>query len=432
MTHSVHSPQNPVPSLESTVHDQCGGFLSSAGIALLTVDCGPWTNNFSLAAVDWRPWTADWSLVPFPFWSLCFFVLGCIVGSFLNVCIHRLPLGMSIVTPPSHCPHCKYSIPWYLNIPLVTWLALRGRCKNCGTPISPRYFLVEFLTGLMFLASWQTFGDPAHQYPSMPLALVYAVFAAGLICATFIDFEHFIIPDEITFGGIGVGLIASFFLPSLQNASAMWSGLSRGVLGAVAGAGIVYGFSRLGKWMFGRQRFKWPGGARIIFTETCLHLPDKEIAYEEIFYRKTDTIVLQARTAELVDRGYENVTIKISPGALTIGDEQLKPDDVPHLEAESDGIVLPREAMGLGDVKFMAAIGAFVGWPGVVFSLFASAMIGLAVYVPLVLGGRREWSSRMPYGPYIAMAAALWIFNVLDVRSTFMEFIRMLAGGPGA
>ena len=97
-------------------------------------------------------WTGDVDcetgrLVPFHFWSLVFFVLGCIVGSFLNVCIHRMPLGMSIVTPPSHCPHCKYSIPWYLNIPLVTWLALRGRCKNCGAPISPRYFIVELLTG---------------------------------------------------------------------------------------------------------------------------------------------------------------------------------------------------------------------------------------------------------------------------------------------
>src|ERR1039457_43587 len=70
-----------------------------------------------------------WSRVPFHFWSLVLFVLGCIVGSFLNVCIHRLPLGQSIVSPPSHCPHCKYSIPWYLNIPLVTWLYLRGQCN---------------------------------------------------------------------------------------------------------------------------------------------------------------------------------------------------------------------------------------------------------------------------------------------------------------
>jgi leader peptidase (prepilin peptidase)/N-methyltransferase len=373
-----------------------------------------------------------WAAVPFHFWSLCFFVLGCIVGSFLNVCIHRLPLDMSIVTPPSHCPHCKYSIPWWLNVPLVTWLALRGRCKNCGAPISPRYLIVELLTGLMFLACWLEFGDRVHQYPSMPLALAYAVFLAGLICATFIDFEHFIIPDEITFGGLVAGLIASFFLPQLQNAHSHGAGILWSAVGAATGAAIVYGFSRLGKLMFGRQRLKWPAASKIIFSETCLHLPDKEIPYEEIFYRKSDTIVLQARTAELIDRGYEDVTIKVSPGALTIGGEKFNPEDVPHLEAECREIILPREAMGLGDVKFMAAIGAFIGWPGVVFSLFVSAMIGLAVYVPLILARRREWSSRMPYGPYIAMAAVLWVFNVLDGRKVFLEFLQMLIGGPGS
>jgi leader peptidase (prepilin peptidase)/N-methyltransferase len=371
-------------------------------------------------------------LVPFHFWSLSFFVLGCIVGSFLNVCIHRLPLGMSIVTPPSHCPHCKYSIPWWLNIPLVTWLALRGRCKNCGAPISPRYFIVELLTGLAFLGCWLEIGDRLHQYPFMPLALVYAVMLAGLIVATFIDFEHFIIPDEITFGGVAAGLIASFFLPQLQDAHSHGAGILWSAVGAAAGAGIVYGFSRLGKLLFGRQRLKWPCLSKFIFTETSLHLPDKVIPYEEIFYRKSDTIVLQAHTAELIDRGYEDVTIKLSPAALFIGGEKLNPDDVPHLEVESTEIILPREAMGLGDVKFMAAIGAFIGWPGVVFSLFASAIIGLTVYVPLILVGRREWSSRMPYGPYIAMAAAIWVFNLADGRKVFLEFIQMLVGGPGS
>ena len=95
-----------------------------------------------------------WARVPFEFWALAFFVFGCCVGSFLNVCIHRMPLGLSIVSPPSHCPHCKYSIPWYFNLPLVTWLWLGGKCKNCGAPISPRYFLVELLTGVMFLSCW--------------------------------------------------------------------------------------------------------------------------------------------------------------------------------------------------------------------------------------------------------------------------------------
>jgi leader peptidase (prepilin peptidase)/N-methyltransferase len=373
-----------------------------------------------------------WALVPFHFWSLVFFALGCIVGSFLNVCIHRMPLGMSIVTPPSHCPHCKYSIPWWLNIPLVTWLALRGRCKNCGARISPRYFVVELLTGLAFLGCWLEFGDPAHLYSSMLPALVYAAFLAGLICATFIDFEHFIIPDEITFGGVGAGLVASFLLPSLQHANTMWLGLLWSAVGAAAGAGIVQLFRWMGKLLFGRLRLKLPAAAKIIFTETCLHLPDREISYGEIFYRKSDAIVLRARTVELVDRCYRDVLVRLSPAALEIGGEKMNPDDVACMEAESAEIILPREAMGLGDVKFMAAIGAFIGWPGAVFSLFASAPIGLAVYVPLILLKRREWSSRMPYGPYIALAAALWVFNVLNGRKFFLDFLQMLTGGTGS
>jgi leader peptidase (prepilin peptidase)/N-methyltransferase len=353
----------------------------------------------------------NWSLVPFHFWSLVFFVLGCIAGSFLNVCIHRLPSGMSIVTPKSHCPHCKYSIPWYLNIPLVTWLALRGRCKNCGAPISLRYFVVELLTGAAFLSCWLAFGNAGHPLPSMPVALVYAIFLAGLIVATFIDFEHFIIPDEITLGGMAVGFTASFFLPSLQGVNTLNVGMRRSFIGAIVGAGAIYAILRLGKWLFGRQRVKLPMETKIIFTDTSVHLPDKEIPYEELFYRRSDVIVLHARTVELVDRGYKDVLVRLSPSALEIGEEKMNPDDVPCMEAVSMEIVLPREAMGLGDVKFMGAIGAFLGWQGVMFSLMLSSLIGAVVGVTLIALRRREWSSRMPYGPYIALAAAIWIFG---------------------
>src|SRR5664279_3211869 len=162
----------------------------------------------------------NWAVVPFHFWSLVFFTFGCIVGSFLNVCIYRMPLDLSVVSPPSHCPKCKYSIPFYLNVPLLTWLWLRGRCKNCGLPISPRYFIVELLTGLVFLDCWLTFG-----WQSPALALVYSIFLAGLITATFIDFEHFIIPDEITLGGAVVGFMISFFLPSLHQANTHAQGM---------------------------------------------------------------------------------------------------------------------------------------------------------------------------------------------------------------
>src|SRR5262245_53691953 len=98
--------------------------------------------------------------LPSAFWGTVFFVFGCMVGSFLNVCIHRMPRGLSVVSPPSHCPHCSHQIPWSLNLPLITWLYLRGKCSNCRAPISVRYFLVELLTGSLFLACWLAFGVP--------------------------------------------------------------------------------------------------------------------------------------------------------------------------------------------------------------------------------------------------------------------------------
>jgi len=355
--------------------------------------------------------THNWAVVPFHFWSLVFFTFGCMIGSFLNVCIYRMPLDLSVVSPPSHCPHCKYAIPFYLNIPLVTWLALQGRCKNCGAPISPRYFIVELVTGLAFLSCWLAFGDPNHPLHSLLTALVYGIFLAGLICATFIDFEHFIIPDEITMGGMVAGFAASFLLPSLHNAKTNADGMIQGLLGILVGAGIIYAILRLGKLLFGRQRVKLPPETKIIFTETALCLPDQVIPYEELFYRKSDTIVLQARTVELVDRAYKDVNVRLSTATLQIGDEKINPGDVAYLEAVSGEITLPREAMGFGDVKFMGAIGAFIGWQGAMFSLMMSSLIGAAVGMILILLHKREWSSRMPYGPYIALAAVIYLFG---------------------
>jgi len=346
-----------------------------------------------------------WANVPFHFWSVVFFVLGSMVGSFLNVCIYRMPREESVVSPPSHCPHCKYSIPWYLNVPILTWIILRGKCRNCGAPISVRYLLVELLTGCVFLICWLGFG-----HDSAAVALTYSLMLAGLITASAIDFEHFIIPDEITLGGIGVGFILSLLVPSLHGAQTIPGSLEQSILGIATGAGLLYGILRLGKLLYGRQRFDLPSGTRVYFGENGVRLPDREIPYDEIFYRDSDAIRLQARTVEMADRCYANVPVRLSPSRLLVGEDEFKPEQTHHLEVLTDEIVLPREAMGLGDVKFMAAIGAFIGWQGVVFSLMVSAMIGAAIGVSLIAARRGEWSSRLPYGPYIALAAVLWIF----------------------
>jgi leader peptidase (prepilin peptidase)/N-methyltransferase len=364
----------------------------------------------------------NWAMVPFHFWTVCVFLFGAIVGSFLNVCIHRMPRGESVIRPSSHCPGCGYSIPWYLNIPLFTWLWLRGRCAHCGEKISPRYFLVELLTGLMFAACWVRFG---HQSALVPF--VFCALIGGLIAATFIDFEHFIIPDEITLGGTVVGLLLAFFVPGshisfpfLQPMTSASAAMKDSFLGVLVGGGVVYGVLRLGKLLFGRQKVQLTPRSRIVFTETALILPEQEILYEELFYRPGDTIRFEAERVEMIDRCYGKAKVSLQPKKLQIDGDTFDPDTVHHLEAEAEMVVLPREAMGLGDVKFMAAIGAFLGWRAVLFSLAASSLIGTLVVGMLIAMRRREWSARLPYGPYIALAAVIWLFGgYLLLRGVF-------------
>jgi len=347
-----------------------------------------------------------WSHVPPEFWAVVFFVFGSMVGSFLNVCIHRLPRGESIVSPPSHCPHCGYSIPWQLNIPLVTWLWLQGKCANCRAPISIRYFLIEFLTAVMFLGCWFAAGRQ-----SAVLALVLCALVSGLIVASFIDIEHFIIPDGLNYGGMVVGLVCSLLVPSLHDTTSPLRSLWQGMLGIAVGAGLIYLVVRGGKLLFGQRLFELKDGERVVFTETDMVLPEEQIAYGEIFYRKTDTVAFQAATLELSDRCYKNATVRLTSSKLLIGEEELKPEEVPYMEVTTAKIVVPREVMGLGDVKFMAAIGAFLGWQAVIFCLGVSSLIGAPVGLAMVAFKQHEKSRPLQYGPFIALAAIIWIFG---------------------
>ncbi len=357
---------------------------------------------FAVAMFDPEVWAA----VPFHFWSLVLFLFGTMVGSFLNVCIYRLPRGESVVSPPSHCPHCGYSIPWYLNLPLFTWLYLRARCANCRAHISARYFVVELITGLLFLFSWLRHGGF-----SPGLALVFCLLLAGFIVASCIDLEHFIIPDAITFGGMGAGFICSFLVPALHGRKSASDALVDSALGMVVGGGLVYAVVRGGKLLFGRQKIELKPGTLIVFTEDFVAFPEENVPYEDIFYRKSDCIRFHARRLELPDRCFQEVDVRLYPDCLKVEQQEFKPDDVGHMEAViDDQITLPREAMGFGDVLFMAAIGAFLGWPGVIFALTGSSIIGAVVGVGLIVTGQQQWSSRLPYGPFIALAATIWVF----------------------
>ena len=265
------------------------------------------------------------------------FAFGAVIGSFLNVCVHRMPLDESIVSPPSHCPHCNQRIRWIDNIPLVSYLALRGRCRDCGAGISSRYFLVELLTAVLFLLIWlklTQWDNPPVRGMFFLKGPIYWLVIAGLIVATFIDFEHYIIPNEITFGGILVGLLLSAVYPPLLDADTIKLSLVRSALGVVVG-GL--------------------------------------------------TLLVVAMVGEKVFR---------------------------------------KEAMGMGDVKLLAAIGAFFGWQSTLFTLFVSSCLGGVVGLVLVMGRKRGWQSRIPYGPYLAFGALLWMFCGREIVNWYLSFIQ--------
>lgn len=244
--------------------------------------------------------------------SVFVFLAGLCIGSFLNVCIWRIPRDESIVWPGSHCPACNHAIAPWDNVPLLSWLLLNGKCRHCQAPISPRYFVVELLTGALFAAIWLVHGWTL-QTP------VYLVLTGALVMATFIDFDHLILPDRVTLGGMVAGPILSCALPALQGQTERHPALIHSLLGLALGYGLLWLVATLGR------------------------------------------------------------------------------------------LVLKREAMGMGDVKLLGAIGACLGWQAVLFSIFVSSLTGTALGLALIAAGKKELQSRIPYGPHIALAAVLWM-----------------------
>lgn len=252
--------------------------------------------------------------------ELIAFIFGLTVGSFLNVCIYRLPKGESIVNPPSHCPKCNKKISWFNNIPLISYILLRGKCRNCKTAISPRYFLVELITGLMFVFLMMKFG-PSFDF------FIFAIFTCILIVVTFIDFDHFLIPDVLVLPGIVLGLAVSFKNSLLMNLSPLFFDVSyplSAFLNSLTGA--IFGFlSLLFVAVLGEMLFK-------------------------------------------------------------------------------------KEAMGGGDLKLLAMMGAFLGWRNVFFTIFMSSLVGSVIGIAMILLKRKGRWEYIPYGPYLALAGIISIF----------------------
>ncbi len=242
-------------------------------------------------------------------------VLGAMVGSFLNVCIVRLPDEASIVRPPSHCPRCKTPIQWYDNVPIVSWLLLRGRCRKCGEGISIQYPLIEAATALLWAGAAWCFGLTLE-------GLTAAVFGTILLGIAVTDAKHYLIPDEYTWGGLVVGLALAW--------RGGLDGFLEALLGAVVGFALLYGVAWAGEKAFGR------------------------------------------------------------------------------------------EAMGGGDIKMMAMVGAFVGWKGVLLTIFGGALIGTLVWVPISL-----WKKKLvPFGVFLAAAAAITYLYGDPILEWYLGFLR--------
>lgn len=235
-------------------------------------------------------------------------VLGLIVGSYLNVVIYRLPLGISTVLPRSRCPGCGAPIRARDNVPVFSFLLLRGRCRSCGAEISWRYPLVETATALLFVGCLFRFG-------LTPEALVGVVFCCLMLVLALIDYDHMILPDCITLPGIVLGIAVQ---PWIRGGG--WMAVVPAVVGALLGAGIL--LAVWGAWYLVRKE----------------------------------------------------------------------------------------EGMGLGDVKMLALIGAFLGWKGVLVSLFFAALAGSIVGVALMRWGSLDMRSKLPFGTFLALGGLLALF----------------------
>ena len=348
--------------------------------------------------------------------DFCVFLFGATIGSFLNVCVHRMPREQSIITPPSSCPHCREQIRWFDNIPLVSYLVLRGRCRHCGARFTARYFLVELLTAGLFLAIWLRFDGW--------LPPIYWLLVGGLIAATFIDFEHFIIPNEITYGGVVLGLLLSTLYPPLMHTDSVLHSLGRSLLGMLVGGSVLMVIVEVGKLIFGRHKIPLDPDTKIVVADGKLRVGDEEMAWLDLFYRESDAIEFHAKSLRFSDQSFEDVDVVIHEKQLHVIGVDYDLANVGTIEATTDLIIIPREAMGLGDVKLMAAIGAFLGWQAALFAVFASSLVGGVVGLALILMKKTDWQSRIPYGPYIVLGALTWIFFGQQLVGWYMRFIR--------
>lgn len=364
----------------------------------------------------------------FPAWlvPLAFGLMGACIGSFLNVVIYRVPLGISVNDPArSFCPECEAPIPWYLNIPVISWLMLRGKSACCGTPISFRYCFVELLTALLFAAMAWKYADA-----SPGATALLCLWSAAAIVIIFIDAEHLLVFRAQTLigaaAGVGACCLYPFLLPDDSVMTAA-DAFKAALLGGAAGYAVIRLVIELGKLLFGtwKQHFDAPAPWSLKEPESDreelqLIIDGQPHDWSMLFHRPTDRAVISGGSV-IIDGKTQ------PPGTVTLHRDriELENGDVFQLEnLESAGgsmtdIHAQREAMGSGDAWILMMAGCAGGWQGAVFCLFIGSLLGIVQAVISRMGFGRN----LPFGPALLTAAFIWLLGGDQWWTGYIRFI---------
>lgn len=339
---------------------------------------------------------------------LCFALFGACIGSFLNVVIYRLPLGMSVNEPRrSFCPSCGNAIPWYLNIPIISWLVLRGRSACCGKRISVRYWLVEAACMLLFAATAWMFDDT-----DVLTIAGLCVWGAAMLAIFCTDWEKMVVPAELTGVAVGGGLLAAVLSPWIVEPTALDTadGLLWSLVGAGAGFVLLKAVALLGRGLFGRKKEVYssprPWSLQQNGDEPELRMGEDTYTWSELFMEDSNRLLLNVEESPQFPEAV-GLWVFCTDAVVLPNGQRVELEQVEKLSGTCTGMETRREAMGSGDALIAMGIGAICGWQGVLVSLVCGSFIGIAAGIVCRVGRGQP----MPFGPAFITGAFFWLFK---------------------